>query len=82
VDAEERLQIAQRNPVDWSPGEVVQLLAGFGFECWEGKKHTVCRHPGHPEVYHVIPRHRVVRPYVVRGAVRVIETLKAIEGSV
>ncbi len=69
------LEAARESPHDWSPGGVIKLLKSFGFECWEGRKHTVCRHKSQREVYCVIPRHRRVLAYVVREAVKAIDGL-------
>ena len=67
---------ARVSPHDWSPGKVVALLEGFGFESWEGKKHIICRHKDNPDVYHVVPRHRRLRSYVVRDAVKLIDSIR------
>lgn len=78
---EKLLRKARLSPHDWSPDEVVALLSSFGFVCWEGKKHTVCRHPKDPNVYHTIPRHRRVRSYVVKAAVRLIDATRGEGGT-
>ena len=78
---EKLLQRARTSPHDWSPDEVVKLLTSFGFECWEGKRHAICRHSVKRDVYHVVPRHRRLRSYVVREAVRLIDSLLAPRGA-
>ncbi len=67
------LQKARNSPYDWTRNQVVKLLGSFDFECWEGGKHTICRHKAKPEVYLSIPRHRKIRAYVVRAAVKLID---------
>ncbi len=67
------LQKARNSPYDWTPNQVVKLLEGFDFECWQGRQHTICRHKAKPEVYLPIPRHRRIRAYIVRAAVKLID---------
>lgn len=71
------LEKARASPHDWTAEQVISLLESFGFECWEGARHTLCRHKDDPSVYHTVPRHRRLRAYVVRDAVKLIDRVQA-----
>lgn len=78
---EKQLDRFRQQAVGRSPAEIVRLLRQYGFECAEKKAHTICKHPEHADLRHTIPRHRPVKSYIVRYAVKLIDTLLSREAN-
>ena len=57
-----------------------KLYIGHGFEIVSGKRHDVVKHPDHPSLRTVLPRHakELAKKYV-SIAVDLVDTLKALE---
>ena len=49
----------------------------FGFEKWEGAKHTRYQHPLYPRLMATVPRHKSISPRYVSTALRLIREYEA-----
>ena len=67
------LERMRRTPFDWGHDEVCKMLSGYRFKCWEGGKHTICQHETFEDLTISVPRHNVLRPWVARDAVALVD---------
>jgi len=65
----------RRTAAGWTFTDLDRLYAGFGFVRRDGGAHTVYRHPDHPSLRAVVPRHRGSKSWVVRDAVQLVDEL-------
>lgn len=74
---EQLLQRARHSKSGWRFVEVERLYLGFGFAKKESSKHTLFRHPKHPDLWATVRRSSGELPtgYVAK-AVHLIDTLK------
>lgn len=72
----ERMRQSQTN---WKQNDIISLYEGFGFTIKHGSNHDLVRHSNYPELRQTIPRHKKVKPYIVKQAVKLIDRLKALQ---
>lgn len=60
----------------WGHDEVCAMLKGFGFRVAERAKHTICEHGDYPDLTLGVPRHKVLREWVSRDAVKLVDQLR------
>ena len=77
ASADELLESIRRSPHDRSPADLDRLLQHFGFDRSEGGNHTTYRHPAlGSRVAVQVHRHRRLRDYVARQAVRAVDLVR------
>lgn len=59
--------------------DIENLYTRFGFEKYEGSKHTMFIHPDFPELRATVARHRSLPIGYVRFAIRLIDRLKKLQ---
>jgi len=62
-----------RSPNGWSGRDVVKLLSSYGFVDVEGAEHTNCYHEVYRNLRLSVPRHKTVKPFYVREALRLVD---------
>ena len=77
--ADRLLARMKRTAGGWSPDDLNRLYTGFGFIVKQGARHTKYRHPDHPEISAVVPRHGELPKAYVRTAVKSIDRLAKLE---
>jgi len=77
ASGEALLEKMRRAPHGNTPGDIERLLSHFGFKKQEGANHSIFRHDALPpgEVV-TVPRHRPVRAYVARRAVKAVDSIR------
>ena len=70
------LETIRRTPYDRTQREIDRILTHFDFVKTEGRSHTIYIHEQFPDVRVTVPRHRVLRAYVARNAVRAIDLVE------
>lgn len=60
----------------WTQLDFERLLTGFGFTYREGKKHRIYAHSEFGDLRISVPRHNVLKEWVAREAVALIEALE------
>ena len=60
--------------------DMVQVAHGFGFEIWNGKKHTTARHKKYPHLICQWPRHKDVDKVYVKTLISLIDEINVLEG--
>jgi hypothetical protein len=73
--AEKLLERMRSSKSGWSQTDFGHLFEGFGFKYREGK-HRVYFHPRFPDLIMGVPRHNVLKKWVARDAVKLIDELK------
>jgi len=73
------LEKMRRSMSGWKFRDLENLYVGFGFEKYEGGKHTMFIHPKFPKLRGTVTRHRTLPIGYVRYAVKLIDTLKALQ---
>jgi len=58
----------------WGQSDFERLFEGFGFKA-KGKKHRIYYHPKFPDLWISVPRHNVLKEWVARDAVKLIDEL-------
>lgn len=77
ASGEKLLERMRSSPHDWGERDFERLLLHFGFSQREGSNHTIYRHSDLPNGMVVtVPRHRDLRPYVARKAVRAVDLVR------
>ncbi|MEK7468317.1 MAG: hypothetical protein AAB074_12965 [Planctomycetota bacterium] len=64
----------------WSEQDFSRLFLGYGFDKKGGGGHTKYSHPRYPALLITVPRHRKLKNWVAREAVKLIEKLEALGG--
>jgi hypothetical protein len=59
----------------WGQSDFDRLLSGFGFDCREGKKHSIYSHKKFPNLRISVPRHNSLKEWVARDAVKLVDEL-------
>ena len=60
--------------------EVDLVLIGQGFEPREGRKYRTYRHREHTHLKIVVPRHRQIKPWVIRRVTQALSELATLGG--
>jgi hypothetical protein len=79
-EAIKKLQSMRASAANKSEDDMELVASGFGFDVWEGKKHTTYQHPKYRQLIGQWPRHRSVLPTYVRQLIKVIDRLEVLEG--
>lgn len=61
------------------PDDLQTLYVGFGFECKEGRGHTIYIHPEYPELRATVARHRSLAIGYIQTAISLIEKLQELK---
>ena len=72
--AQKLLEDMRNSASGWSQKDFQKLFEGFGFKA-KGKKHAVYIHSSFPDLRMSVPRHNVLRDWVARDAVKLIDEL-------
>jgi hypothetical protein len=82
TSAEKLYRRMRRTKAGWRLSDLDRLYRGFGFEVWEGAKHTLYIHPEFPSLRATVTRSRSVAVGYIEHALQLIEELKEKRGSV
>jgi predicted RNA binding protein YcfA (HicA-like mRNA interferase family) len=72
--AQKLLERMRSTSSGWGQKDFEHLLVGFGFQRREGK-HTIYNHPTFTDLWISIPRHKKLKGWVARDAVKLIDEL-------
>jgi hypothetical protein len=67
------LERMRRTPAGWTFADFERLYSGFGFVSRNRGAHTVYFHPRYPWLRGSVPRHRVLKTWVTRKAIALID---------
>ena len=82
TSAEKLYQRMRRTKAGWRPSDLDRLYRGFGFEVWQGAKHTLYIHPELPSLRATVTRSRSLPVGYIEHALELIAVLKQKRGSV
>lgn len=69
----------RQSQTNWKQNDIISLYEGFGFSVKHGANHDIVKHPDYPELRQTIPRHKKVKPYIVKQAIKLIDRLTALQ---
>jgi hypothetical protein len=73
------LERMRRTPAGWTSADFERLYTGFGFVRRNRGAHTVYQYLSYPWLYAAVPRHRALKAWVARDAVRLIDELRQLQ---
>jgi len=79
-NAEKLLGRMLRSKKGWRFNDLQSLYLGFGFEKYEGGKHTMYIHPDFPQLKATVTRHKSLPIGYIQFAIKLIERLKELKG--
>jgi len=79
--ADKLLERMRRSKDGWRRTDLDTLYKGFGFIIKIKKKgpHDTVEHPDFPQFFTYLPRHRKLAKYIVNQAIKMIDSLKALQ---
>ncbi|MBI2252928.1 MAG: hypothetical protein HYU63_09370 [Armatimonadetes bacterium] len=69
----------RRSKKGWRFNDVENLYIGFGFEKYEGGKHTIFIHPDFPELRATVARHSSLAIGYIQVAIKLIDKLNKLQ---
>ncbi|OGX32975.1 MAG: hypothetical protein A3F87_01285 [Omnitrophica WOR_2 bacterium RIFCSPLOWO2_12_FULL_51_24] len=78
--ADKLLERMRASKAGWRPNDLDDLYKGFGFETYEGRRHTMYIHPKYQGLRATVSRHRTLAIGYIQHALKLIEQLKTLEG--
>jgi hypothetical protein len=78
-DQEKLFERMRRSKAGWRFADLERLYLGFGFEKYEGSKHTMYIHPDFPELRATVTRHRFLPKGYIQFAIKLIDRLNKLE---
>lgn len=76
---DELLEKMRRTKTGWKFNDLDALYLSFGFEKYEGGKHTMYIHPTFPELRATVTRHKNLAIGYIQHGVKLIDRLKDLE---
>ncbi len=73
------LEQMKRSKANWKQVDILKLYEGYGFVMIHGANHDKIKHPKHPELRTVLPRHNDLAKIYVEIAIKLIEQLTALQ---
>lgn len=73
------LEKMRRSKAGWKFNDLESLYIKFGFEKYEGSKHTMYIHPDFPELRATVTRHSSLAIGYIQFAIKLIDRLKELK---
>lgn len=73
------LEKMRKSKTGWKFNELESLYVKFGFEKYEGSRHTMYIHPDFPELRATVTRHKSLAIGYVHHAIKLIDRLKELK---
>ena len=78
-DEDKLLERMRRSKTGWRFTDLERLYFRFGFEKYEGSRHTMYIHPDFPKLRATVTRHRSLPKGYIQFAVKLIDRLNELE---